>query len=372
MLERSLLCVLATALAVGICAAGEDSGTEVRKEVVPEGDKGIAARYPGDAGIAKDPDVVFTEDFETREIDGFKGHWSNVSNKGGSFSFSKDVPPGSSGKRSLGMTAKRGKNEGGHLFNRFKPGWDELYARCYVKFSDDYGWNHHFVKLQGAVNPPPWPMGGAGSRPTTSWTTGLEPTSRWGNTYPGRAFPPPGHWFFYSYWPEMHSYQTPEGRGSKFYGNAFSPWEPVKVVRGKWICLEWMVRMNSAVDKHDGCERFWIDGKLMGNWSPGTPSGYWMRDTFRCDPNDKRSKPFEGFRWRKNGQVRVNKFWLLHYVSTGTWPKVDKYKAEHPDFKLNTQQYTVWFDDIVLAKKYIGPIFKDEGAAGNEEKKHAE
>ena len=31
---------------------------------LPEGDAGIAARYPGDAGISADADVMFTEDFE--------------------------------------------------------------------------------------------------------------------------------------------------------------------------------------------------------------------------------------------------------------------------------------------------------------------
>ena len=120
--------------------------------------------------------------------------------------------------------------------------------------------------------------------------------------------------------------------------------------------------MNSAPGKADGAQRFWIDGNLVGDWSPGKPKGYWMRDTFRCDESDKRSKPFEGFRWRRDMRVKVNKFWLLHYVSHGVWKKVDDYKAKNPGFEINTKEYTVWFDDIVLAKKYIGPIFtgKDE------------
>ena len=267
-------------------ASAEVHVPEGREEAVPEGDAGLALKYPNDKGIGDDPDVVFTEDFETRDIAGFKGHWSSVKNQADALSFSGDVPKGSPGRRSLGMTARRGRNEGGHLFNRFKPGWDELYARCYVKLSADYGLNHHFVKLQGAVNPPPYPMGGAGSRPTTSWTTGLEPTTAWKNTYPGKSFAPPGHWFFYSYWPEMHSFQTPEGKGTKFYGNAFAPWKPVMVERGRWICLEWMVRMNSAPEKPDGAQRFWIDGKLVGDWSPGKPKGYWMRDKYGLQQNN--------------------------------------------------------------------------------------
>lgn len=34
----------------------------------------------------------------------------------------------------------------------------------------------------------------------------------------------------------------------------------------------------------------------------------------------------------------------------------DEYAAEHPDFLINIDTATVWFDDIVIAKKYVGPI----------------
>jgi hypothetical protein len=34
---------------------------------LPEGDAGLAARYPGDAGIEKDPAVVFADGFEDIE-----------------------------------------------------------------------------------------------------------------------------------------------------------------------------------------------------------------------------------------------------------------------------------------------------------------
>jgi hypothetical protein len=35
----------------------------------PFPEKGIAARYPGDQGIGKDPHVIFAEDFEIDSID---------------------------------------------------------------------------------------------------------------------------------------------------------------------------------------------------------------------------------------------------------------------------------------------------------------
>jgi len=38
--------------------------TALAADPLPEGDQGIAAKYPGDAGIDADPAVVFADDFE--------------------------------------------------------------------------------------------------------------------------------------------------------------------------------------------------------------------------------------------------------------------------------------------------------------------
>ncbi len=45
-----------------------------------EGNTGIAARYPGDVGIEKDPDVVFVESFEG-SVDEICRHWEVVAGK---------------------------------------------------------------------------------------------------------------------------------------------------------------------------------------------------------------------------------------------------------------------------------------------------
>ena len=41
---------------------------------IPEGNAGIAAKYPGDVGIEKDQDVVFVESFEV-SVDESCRHW---------------------------------------------------------------------------------------------------------------------------------------------------------------------------------------------------------------------------------------------------------------------------------------------------------
>lgn len=363
------LCICLLLVAVAFAQEGS-----APKAALPGG-PGLAARYPGDKGIEKDRAVVFAENFEAGGVESLKGRWSSVGNKAGALSLSEEIAPGSAGLHSLAVTAKRGENEGGYLYKILKPGYDELYARLYVKFAPDYGFDHHFCSLGGEIDPKPWPVGKAGLRPKRRFGTGLEPTTALLHTWPPKRSPPPGFWHFYTYWPEMHSWETvegvvknnpPEGTGTSFYGNNFSPAEPTLALRDKWICLEWMVKLNSDPEKSDGAQRFWIDGKLVGDWGPRSVEGYWVRENFRIVPGDKRQGPFEGFRWRTDMRVQINKFKVENYVSEGSFKASEKYAGEHPDFPINTQQYTCWFDNIVLATEYIGPLQPakpDEGSA---------
>jgi hypothetical protein len=318
---------------------------------------GLAARYPGDAGIARDPAVVFCEDFESPDVEALGRRWGDVSNKeGAALGLSKERPAASRGAQSLQITATRGENTGGHLFKVLKPGYDELYIRFYVKFAADHGFLNHFVKLQGSIDPPSWPEGEAGHKPADGFSTGLEPQSDSCLVYPFRSFPPPGIWHFYTYWPEMRSWQNLDGTGSSYYGNDFEPQEPALVSRDRWQCVEFMVKMNSEPQAHDGEQAFWIDGKLAGRFAPGSVTGSWVRDIYRLD--GQKGAPFEGLRWRTDPRVAINKVWLLYYVNPaeGTAEKNEAYHAGHPEMPLNTQTSTAWFDDLVVARSYIGPI----------------
>jgi hypothetical protein len=44
----------------------------------PEG-PGLAAKYVGDAGIERDPNVIFVENFDEPSLDAMKRRWDNVS-----------------------------------------------------------------------------------------------------------------------------------------------------------------------------------------------------------------------------------------------------------------------------------------------------
>jgi hypothetical protein len=46
-------------------ALGQERGVSAVRETPAGGDSGIAARYLGDVGIEKDPDVIFADDFES-------------------------------------------------------------------------------------------------------------------------------------------------------------------------------------------------------------------------------------------------------------------------------------------------------------------
>lgn len=312
--------------------------------------RGIAARYPGDLGIEQDPDVLFSARFEEESVAAAAKGWTEAKGlKDGALALSGEVPPESSGRKSLMITATKGLNSGGHLWKLFKPGVDEMHARFYVKFSADHPYVHHFVKIGAWKDSPNWPQGEAGHRHdgARSFQTGIEPMSGHGR------YDPPGAWHFYTYWNEMRSWQGPEG--SSFYGNSFAPAEARQVPRDRWQCVEFMVKANSAPDRSDGEQAFWIDGQPAGRWAPGTPRGTWTRDRFVAGDGDA----FGGYRWRTAGDVKINTFWLLYYMESVF--KGDEQFKHRPGMPYNENLGRVWFDDVVVAGKYIGPLHRPAG-----------
>ena len=94
---------------------------------------------------------------------------------------------------------------------------------------------------------------------------------------------------------------------------------------GAWQCWEFMIQANTAPDVADGKQAMWVDGKLIGEYG--------------------------GIRWRSDMDLKVNALWLEHYG----------YDAGDPTKSYWGLQQTVWFDDVVVAKSYIGPIKRPSG-----------
>jgi hypothetical protein len=327
---RWLLCLIMVSLSSGLLRGQAIAA-------LPQG-WGLAAQYPGDVGLGTDPDVLLAEDFETGQLGDLAQRWSNVSNRDGQvLAFSADVPAGSRGKRSLEMTATLGENTGGHLYTQLPRAVDTAFARFYVKFPDPAAYIHHFVHLGGYNPPTPWPQGGAGERPRGDEriTVGIEP-----HGHNGR-YPPPGAWTFYAYWHEMKV-----SAGGRFWGNGLSPVQPALVPRDRWQGVEVMLKLNSAPEQPDGELALWLDGQLVAHFVKGVPRGPWTGMGFKL--LDQGGEPFEGFRWRTSPALKINFFWLLHYVTENA---ARQNKVSKPP-RLNR----VWFDHIVVATRYIGPI----------------
>jgi predicted amidohydrolase len=276
---------------------------------------GLAAKYPGDAGIMSDPDVLFTDNFESSDMK----KWDQ---QRGRLVMTEDKP--NSGRWCVQMPMERGKNQGGDAIKWFMPGADAVYARFYVKFSPDYQYNHHFVWLGANQRTNKWSaFGKAGLKPNgTYYSTGMEPWFAWGKN------PPPGEVNLYTYYLDME----PDRKMDKYWGNGFFPPGPGKgTAAGKdrvipplnqWQCWEFMIQANTAPDKADGKQAMWVDGKLAGE--------------------------FSGIRWRNDMDLKVNCLWLEHYG----------YDEGDPTKQYWKESQSVWFDDVVVARRYIGPMKK--------------
>ncbi|MEX2216839.1 MAG: hypothetical protein WD768_22185 [Phycisphaeraceae bacterium] len=331
MLRLSSTALLTVALTCNLAFAAE-------RELL-EGD-GLAAKYPLDAGIAKDAAVLFAEDFEGVTVADLSKRWNEASNKDGKvISLVADAPVKGAGEKSVQMTATVTANEGGHLYKKLPRGVDTAFARVYVKFPKDAGYIHHFIHFGGYNPATNWPQGGAGSRPRGDerMTVGIEPYGS------GGKLDAPGAWNFYPYWHEMKA-----SVGNRYWGNSIAPTTPLMVPCEKWQCVEIMMKTNTP-GQRDGELALWLDGKLSMHVKKGSPRGQWSGMGFQLrDVNETRAEPFEGFSWRTSEKLKINFFWLLHYVTDTALKRNGVTDMEKP--------VTVWFDNVVVAEKYIGPV----------------
>ena len=266
---------------------------------LPEG-PGLAARYPGDAGIEKSESVLFVENFESGDL----GKWDDTdANAPPQVRLVNEKDLIHSGRHAVQLEAQPGEGAGADLTKLFTPGYDRVNARWYCRFAPDFDQGNlmHFVHLAGLKDR--WQLGRSGQKPdgTDFFSTGLEPWRNWGRN------PAPGAMGFYSYFVDM----KPDPSGP-YYGNPFRPNDPPLLVeRGRWYCMEMMVKANTP-EKADGEQAFWIDGQLKGHYT--------------------------GIRWRTTDQLKINCLWVLLYIHE------------------NKQVNRVCFDDIVVANDYVGPI----------------
>jgi hypothetical protein len=303
---------------------------------LPDG-PGLSNFFIGDVGIEDHPSVLLAEDFEAKSLTAIKPRWNEIENKAGKvLDLVAGQVPGSPGKQCLQATATLGENTGGHLFKRLTPIQPTVFARFYVKFAQDAPYVHHFCGLGGYNPPTNWPQGNAGklAEGDTRFGVGIEPNGLYGK------LPAPGSWMFYTYWQDMK-----KSADGGYWGNGLWPQHRLGPTPDRWQCVEIMLKCND-IGTSNGELALWLDGKLTAHIGPGTRTGRWTGEGF--DLHSDGEHTFEGFRWRSVPELAVSYFRVSHYVTA------DSYRANKVANPPAINR--VWFDHIVIAKEYIGPL----------------
>jgi len=104
---------------------------------LPEGNRGIAARYPGDVGIAGDPAVIFADDFESyAKASDLDQRWDNKYQNQYITLTADDVY---AGKQALELTLpQQGAELSDAVEKVVSPELDVLFLRYYGKFQPPY------------------------------------------------------------------------------------------------------------------------------------------------------------------------------------------------------------------------------------------
>jgi hypothetical protein len=283
---------------------------------LPQGEKGIAARYPGDHGIESDPAVVFHDDFESGDL---RGKWDNTFQKADA-RITREPADVYSGKRALEFIVPRQEAElSNGVVKQLGGGRDMVFLRYYSKFErgfDQKGSSHNGGILNALAPGVAYSTPGTRADGRNKFIVSLE------NWRGDDATPSPGALNIYCYHPEQrseygdHFFPTgvvmPYSATPANFGPSFVARPDVFPELGRWYCYELMVRANTA-GRRDGRIACWVDGKLVAD--------------------------FPGLRLRDVDTLKINSASLCLHIRSNT---------VRPNLK--------WYDDVVVATAYIGPI----------------
>jgi hypothetical protein len=307
MTTRSSIPVTALLLALVVIVA--------RTDALPEG-QGLAARYPNDIGIASDPAVIFTDDFEsygngadlaTRWTNVFQLSNVRIATESGGF-----VGGGKALEFTVPVTSSEVSNSVSRTIN---PELDVLFLRYYAKYDasfDVLGSSHN-----GGVISAHYCCPGQRSDGFNKFLVSYE-ASRF-----AAAKPNPGELNAYVYHPDMRDvygdHFHPTGRIAPYastplfsFGPEFVSRSEVTPVRGRWYAYELMVKANTP-GLRDGRIALWLDGTLIAE--------------------------FPNLRLRDTSGLKIDRVALNMHVRAVTRTATKR-----------------WYDDVVAATSYIGPM----------------
>jgi hypothetical protein len=278
-------------------------------EPLPDGAAGIASKYTADSGIASDPDVVFADDFEGYTSVSQLTSSGRYNNFYQGSNLALDLTTFFAGSKALRIRMPATSREVSNaLVKRISPARDVLFLRVYARYQSNYsgvGSAHNGLRISGKYS-------GPGRRPngTDFFLVNIE-NSR-------HEEGEPGYTHAYVYHPEQDDlygeHWFPDGsvrNGRQTFGADFLPRPNVNPTRGEWICFEAMIKLNTP-GVRDGQVAVWQDGQLIADWT--------------------------GLRFRDVDSL-----------------KIDEIQLENGGQR-SAQQNDKWYDNLVVADSYIGPM----------------
>jgi hypothetical protein len=314
----SLLAVLVVVLLFIAPRGGEAGGAP---PVLPEGDVGLAARYPRDAGIETDPAVVFHADFEDcQTVADLHRSWSSVIHEG-NMRIAEEAANVHGGRRSLELTLPR-QNEplAVGVDRSLSEGQDLLFLRFYAKIQDGFDVPMCSIHNGASVSAGYWQGESAGPGKPADGRNKFLVNFEADIASPTPA-PSPGPLNIYIYHPEQrdiwgdHFYPNgvvvPNTSLPYDFGPHFVPRPDFVPELGRWYCYEYMVKANTP-GQRDGRIACWVDGRLIAD--------------------------FPNLRLRDVETLKIDLFGVGLYIANNSRRENKK-----------------WYDDIVAATSYIGP-----------------
>jgi len=120
--------ILALAAVIAVCAPAA--------ALCEETEQGIAAKYPGDAGIEKDPAVVFREDFEDDRLT--ERGWYDLAGWGEKLVITGEDK--ATGAKCIKIVYPKGGTGPWFRAPHFKHGYETMHVRYYRKWADGWDW----------------------------------------------------------------------------------------------------------------------------------------------------------------------------------------------------------------------------------------
>jgi len=284
--------------------------------------RGLAAKYPGDAGIASDPAVIFADDFESyTEPAELKNNWTNFYQRD-YVRLTREPSNVYAGKQALEFfNPKQSTELTNTLVKVLTREVSTLYLRYYSKFDTSFdvlGSSHNGSTISAHYDIDGKATPGVPANGTNKFLAAFE---NWRGDPNVRN---PGDYNVYIYHPEQRSeygdHFFPNGEVSPYtsipgkFGTGFAKRPNVIPDLGRWYCHEMMLKANTP-GQRDGQITLWLDGQIIAD--------------------------FINLRLRDVASLTINEFSIgLHIYANTSGP---------------TRK---WYDNVVAATAYIGPMIK--------------